>query len=133
MPVRRRDFRHARIQVVRSVHSLNAKIFLIAYGSLRIRPEQLLWRTVHKCQGKRMLKPWQAGLLAFIGSTVLFLGVPLPAALTLREQVSALVAFQAIATVIAMLIAWLRTYPQRSQTFDIVSRRKKRAKLRIVH
>jgi hypothetical protein len=80
-----------------------------------------------------MLKPWQAGLLAFIGSTVLFLGVPLPAALTLREQVSALVAFQAIATVIAMLIAWLRTYPQRSQTFDIVSRRKKRAKLRIVH
>ena len=80
-----------------------------------------------------MLKPWQAGLLAFIGSAILFLGIPLPATLTIREQVLALLAFQAVATALAMVVAWLRTRRRISPTVDIVSRRKKRAKLRIVH
>lgn len=80
-----------------------------------------------------MLKPWQAGLLAFIGSAILFLGMPLPATLTIREQVLALLAFQAVATALAMVVAWLRTRRRISPTVDIVSRRKKRAKLRIVH
>lgn len=80
-----------------------------------------------------MLKPWQAGLLTFIGSAILFVGLPLPAALTIREQVGVLLVFQAFATALAMLIAWIRTRHQVSPTLDIVSRRKKRARLRIVH
>ena len=81
-----------------------------------------------------MLKPWQAGLLAFIGSAILFLGLPLPPTITIREQVLVLVVFQGIATGLAMLIAWLRM--RRNNTprhLDIVSRRKKRGRLRIVH
>ena len=81
-----------------------------------------------------MLKPWQAGLLAFIASAILFLAVPLPATLTISEQVLTLVIFQGIATGVAMLIAWLRIRRKNvAHTFDIISRRKKRGKLRIVY
>ena len=40
------------------------------------------------------LKYWQAGLLAFVVSAVLFLALPLPEALSVQQQVLALKALQ---------------------------------------
>ena len=64
------------------------------------------------------LKYWQAGLLAFVVSAVLFLALPLPEALSVQQQVLALKALQLAAVSTACIVVLLRTR-RRGLQFDL--------------
>ena len=55
------------------------------------------------------LKYWQAGLLAFVVSAILFPALPVPEGLSIPQQVLALLALQLAAVSTACIVVLLRT------------------------
>jgi hypothetical protein len=68
---------------------------------------------------------WKAGLSAFVGAALLYLVLPLPEAMSVREQVLILGSLQAAAIILALLIVRIRRL-RRGLEFDLGARRPRR-------